>query len=123
MRKNKKSLLYRSLGLLLTVCILVGTMPSKMYAEEYNGLTAVTDLPPENIVVNVVETGGGEKEEPFIGDTTPAVTEAPVVDATPVVTEAPVVDATPVVTEAPVADVTPAVTEEPSTESSEIFTI
>ncbi len=122
MRMKKKSLLYRSFVLLLTACILVGTMPSKMYAEEYNGLTAVTDLPPENIVVNVVETGGGEKEEPFIGDTTPAVTEAPVADETPVVTEAPVADATPVVTEVPVADATPVVTEAPVVDATPVVT-
>ena len=122
MKMKKKSLLYRSFVLLLSVCILVGTMPSKMYAEEYDGLTTVTDLPPENIVVNVVETGGDEKNESFIDNVAPAVTEEPVVDATPAVTEEPVVDTTPAVTEEPVADATPAVTEEPVADATPAVT-
>lgn len=83
---KRNSLLYRCFVLLLTMCVLISAMPDKMYAEEYNGLTTMTDLPPENVVVNVIEKDESNDSKGFVTNVT---SEIPTVESTPKVTEVP----------------------------------
>lgn len=111
--------LYRGFILLLAVCVLMTLIPEKMYAEEYNGLATMTDLPPEDVVVNVVENEKNDDDNAFISNATPEVTAAPTAEATPEVTVAPAIE-TPTAEATTEATVTPAA-EMPTAEASEVF--